>query len=294
MSVSRLVQAMIMPLKSAAPVAVTEGSIYLGRYGLRYDHYWMVANEDDGVFCSQRESPKMALIGCRLLQENGSLEIQVPGAPSMLLPLIGGDGPRCFVSVHGTKMIAMDQGAYAPDLAPAISDLLDKRVRVVRVAPEDERRTKTGRDIAFQDGWQVLGASMASLDAVNGWLREEGHPGPVDMRRFRPQLIFDGCEPFAEDRWREIWIGRSLFRGEEHCYRCPIPDVNPDTGGRGKGVAKVLLDHRKRSEADPKTGKTKNKVFFGRNLSIKQGVSVKIGEVVMVTEKDGGLTFDSP
>ena len=111
--------------------------------------------------------------------------------------------------------------------------------------------------------------SQASLDDLNGRLGE-----PVPMLRFRPNLVVEGCEAFAEDGWRRIRIGDIEFRVAKPCSRCVIPTIDPATGLRGQEPLRTLMGYRRRD----------NKVYFGQNL-IHDGVGhLSIGMPVEVLE----------
>jgi uncharacterized protein YcbX len=66
------------------------------------------------------------------------------------------------------------------------------------------------------------------------------------MRRFRPNLVVDGGPPFAEETWTRIRIGAVPFRLAEHCDRCSITLIDPDTLATGKEPLRTLARHRRR------------------------------------------------
>jgi uncharacterized protein YcbX len=70
----------------------------------------------------------------------------------------------------------------------------------------------------------------------------------VESYRFRPNIVFRGGGPFAEDNWEEITIGSSespRITLVSKCVRCLLPNINPETGIRDVAVPyKVLMKFR--------------------------------------------------
>jgi uncharacterized protein YcbX len=62
----------------------------------------------------------------------------------------------------------------------------------------------------------------------------------LDVRRFRPNIIISGAEPYAEETWKRVRLNAGtsgLYNSAEvaiscRCTRCKLPNVDPDTGVR--------------------------------------------------------------
>ncbi len=236
--------------------------------GPRWDRHWMVVNEK-GRFLTQRELPRMVLIRPRV-RDDGGLVLEAPGmSPTEVAP---GDGESLEVQVWNDRLTAR-----APSLEADrwLSDFLGTSCRLVEM-PEQTRRqvdldyARPGDRTEFSDGFPFLLISRASLDDLNRRMERK-----LPMIRFRPNLVVEGCEPYAEDRWKRIRIGDLEFRVVKPCSRCVIPTVNPETGEReGNEPLKTLMSYRKQG----------NKVFFGQNL-IHDGTGVlEVGMPVEVLE----------
>jgi uncharacterized protein YcbX len=52
------------------------------------------------------------------------------------------------------------------------------------------------------------------------------------MLRFRPNLVIEGSEAYAEDSWKRIRIGDVEFRVVKPCARCILTTIDPQTGER--------------------------------------------------------------
>ena len=66
--------------------------------------------------------------------------------------------------------------------------------------------------------------------------------GGLDARRFRPNLVIEAGEPFAEEGWigKVLTIGGFQMRVDRRDERCVMVDVNPDTGRRDAQILKRL------------------------------------------------------
>jgi uncharacterized protein YcbX len=234
--------------------------------GLESDREWMVVDAQ-GEFVSQRELPRMALVRPRL--DDTHLHLDAPGLPTLTLPRQAPcTASPITVRVWDDAVPALDLGQAAADWlarclgehpgTPAgLQQLRLVQFDAVRAAaqPRLSSATWTGGQAVpnrFGDGFPVLVASQASLDGLNARLQAQGLP-PVDMRRFRPNLVLDGVEAHDEDRLeglaieaeaqgtpQRVWVALT-----KPCARCPIPDVNPDTAERGTAVGDTLAVYRR-------------------------------------------------
>ncbi len=78
---------------------------------------------------------------------------------------------------------------------------------------------------------------LASLRDIERVVR-----GPVDPRRFRANLYFDGGAAWQEFEWvgREFRIGKVRLRGVKRIERCAATNVNPETGDRDLNIPLTL------------------------------------------------------
>lgn len=65
-------------------------------------------------------------------------------------------------------------------------------------------------------------------------------------QRFRPNLLLDGAEPFAEDAWvgRVLRIGELRMRVDQRDKRCVMVNVDPATTERDPSVLKTIARER--------------------------------------------------
>ncbi len=235
--------------------------------GLRHDRHWMLVN-DAGRFLTQRELPRMALV--RPLVTDQGLRLRAPGRAD--LEVAPESDEDLEVQVWRDRCLAR---VMNPEADRWLSDFLGVSARLVylpedRVRQVDQDYSRPGEQVGFADGFPFLLISRASLDDLNRRMAK-----PLPMERFRPNLVVDGCEPYAEDDWKRIRIGELTFRVVKPCSRCVIPTVNPETGEReGNEPLKTLMTYRKEG----------NNVYFGQNLlhdgfgRLEVGMSVEVLE----------------
>ena len=255
----------VHPVKSCAGLSPAEA--LLCETGFDLDRAWMVVG-GDGLFVTQRELPRMALVRPTLKREEMILR-----APGMLALHVALDRVEASAeaTVWNDRVTAFDMGDLC---AQWFSDFLGRRLRLVRFDPEWRRlasRQWTGEieaETAFQDGFPLLVASIASLAEVNRRLAAGGD-APVTMARFRPNIVIDGVEAHDEDHIDEIAFetaeGSVRLKLVKPCARCPIPDVEPATGVAGHAVGDVLRGYR----ADARLGGAPT---FGMNAVIVEGI----------------------
>jgi len=263
----------VYPVKSCAGVALDE--VLLVETGFEFDRAWMLVDAD-GEFVTQRELPRLALIRCEL--RHADLVLRAPGMLALHLPLDTVEAPT-RVRVWNDVVAAYDMGALA---ARWCSDFLRQELRLVRFDPDQRRlsaRAWTGpleAENAFSDGFPVLVLSNASLDALNERLAAHGE-APVTMARFRPNLVLDGLDAHGEDHLDELAFdtpeGPVRLRLVKPCPRCPIPNVDPDTGVPGSEPLDTLTGYR----ADPRVD---GGIAFGMNAVIVEGVerALRVGQ----------------
>lgn len=231
------------------------------------DRRWMLV-DTDGNFLTQRQLARMALIdveitdrGLRLACQGQAVEVPTPDPQAPLHP----------VRVWSDNCLAQFAGQPVGDW---LSELLGQACRLAWLPPTQQRPVtpdyaRPGDQVAFSDGFPFLLISQASLDDLNARLDR-----PVPMYRFRPNLVIEGCEPFAEDGWKRIRVGEIEFRVAKPCSRCIIPTIDPQTAERSAEPLRTLSGYRRRE----------NKVYFGQNLlhdgpgQLAEGMPVEILE----------------
>ena len=138
------------------------------------------------------------------------------------------------------------------------------------IRPVNPAYGRPGDHVSFADGYPALLASEASLADLNSRLA-----APVPMNRFRPNLVVDGTEAFAEDGWSRIRIGEVVFRVVKPCDRCVVTTIDQKTGKAGKEPLRTLSRYRKKD----------GKVYFAQNLIPDAPGTLRRGDPVEVLER---------
>ncbi len=274
---ARIARLFVYPVKSCAGVELREA--LLTETGFDLDRAWMVVDAE-GVFVTQRELPRMALIRPQI--KLSEVVLRAPGMLALHLSIDSVEAAQpAPVRVWKDTVNAYDMGNVA---AQWFSDFLGRKLRLVRFDPEQRRLASskwTGDAEAptqFSDGFPLLVTSEASLALLNEKLAAAGH-GAIGIERFRPNIVLAGIEAHDEDRVAGLDIatadGTVRLKPVKPCPRCPIPDVDPATAETGHAVRDTLQTYRR----DERVG---GSITFGMNNIIVQGVDqvLRVGQPV--------------
>jgi uncharacterized protein YcbX len=259
----------IYPVKSLRGLAVPSAAV--DALGLVGDRRFMVVDAQN-QFLTQRTLPRMALIETALTARD--LVLRAPHGGSCAVPLRAARRaePLSVRVWRSEGLLTEDCGV---EVAVWLSDFLRLPCRLVRIGEKFRRpivRPGSARPddlVSFADGYPFLLLSEASLADLNNRLAT-----PLLLDRFRPNLLVNGCEAFAEDTWSRFRIGNVNFRTDGPCARCVITTTDQRTAERGKEPLRTLATFR-RDKDDP------TDVNFGQNLihETKSG-ALRVGDAV--------------
>lgn len=260
------------PIKGCAGVCVPEFEIT--PTGPAHDRTFMFVRAQDGVFRSQRRTPRLAVVRPALVHDGAKLTLAAPGVPELTLD-VAGDGPRRRVDVHGVwQGDGVDQGE---DAAGWASEVLGEPVRLVRVPPDHHRiiDERHGR-ITFTDSTPLHLTSLSSLDDLNARILERGGE-PVPMERFRPNIVVAGLAgPFAEDGVRHYGVGGVRLSWVKPDVRCAVTMVDQESGSpSGPEPLRTLATFRR----EPAGG-----VSFGVKLRVTTPGRVAVGDELELSD----------
>jgi uncharacterized protein YcbX len=218
----------IYPVKSMRGIPV-ERTI-LTPSGLLGDRRFMVV-DPDGQFITQRECPALAQI--RALPQAGYL-LLVKGEEELRVAIPS--GPRMQVAVWRS---IVDTAVAADSVSAVLSRWIGRDAKLVFADAAAERVANPewageGVPMGFADGYPVLVTTTGSLAALNQYLSGQGQQ-TVGMDRFRPNIVIECEEAWAEDGWSAVEIGGVRLDLVKPCERCVMTTQDQLTGEQGKG-----------------------------------------------------------
>lgn len=258
------------PVKSLRGHSLQHATI--DRIGIAGDRRWVVVNHA-GRFQTQRELPAMATIDVRprhdgitlIHSAHGRLDVPMPDAQAEARDItIWRDQVRVRMAWAGADMF--------------VSMVLGRPLRLAfldnpEARPIDPAFGAVGETVNLSDGFPLLVTTRASLDDLNRRLAY-----PLQMRRFRSNIVIDGAEPWAEDRWRRLRIGTLELRIVKPCARCTITTIDPLSGARLHGdepLPTLRAFHRAANGG----------IIFGQNAIPADAGEIAVGDAVELLEE---------
>jgi uncharacterized protein len=242
-------------------------------WGIGGDRRWMVVDSAGEKLPGGRLPHLVTVVAG--LTGSGGLRLRAAGHPDLHVTEPVG-GPPVEVSLRG-----VGRAVSAGDPADAwLRAVLGDEVRLVwmddpgRRPMTQDHGGRPGDVLSFADAAPLLLTSMPSLRRLDTWVAEHGDPAaPLAMPRFRPNLVVDGqLSAFVEDGWRELQAGGVRFRFAEHCDRCAVTNVDPQTGRMGMEPMRTLT-RRRRWDGD---------VWFGIRVVPVTSGPVAVGDPVRI------------
>jgi uncharacterized protein YcbX len=257
----------IYPVKSLGGIAVNSAQVT--DRGFQYDRRWLLVDAENR-FITQREFPEMALFqtsitsaGLKIRNRKNDSELSIPFQPQTTAEItvqIWNDSCQALV-------VSDDVNAWFSEAFSFSCKLVympDKTQRLV-----DESYAKNNEINSFSDAFPFLMIGESSLEDLNRRLTES-----LPMNRFRPNIVFSGADPYAEDSMRHFTINGIDFYGVKLCARCPIPTINQDNAIKGQEPLRTLASYRQRD----------NKIYFGQDLLHRGSGVISIGDEIMIHE----------
>ena len=216
----------IAPVKSLA--LIDADTVQVGVHGISEDRRFLVRSRE-GVLVTQRQIGTLALVRADYCAASDTLRLDFPDETSLSGSPELGDKLETKVFRRTVSGNAVKGG-----WSEALSEYCGAELTLIKSDSEGE---------GF-DEYPVSLLSQASIEHL-GNMAQNG--SKVEYRRFRPNLLLDGCDAHEEDTWlgKEVMIGSDLrLRVEKLDPRCAITTLNPDTGERDLDTPRLILGYR--------------------------------------------------
>jgi uncharacterized protein YcbX len=242
------------PIKSFRGVETK--TMKLTPQGAEWDRKWMLVDAKN-QFITQRTMPQLARIGVDWIDDS-SVELMQNGETLCDFGLNEQEGEQLTVTVWKDQVPAFE---VSSEVSEALSQVLDKPVKLVRMADECKR---LGR---FGDSQPLLVLSEESNKGL-----EELAKTSLSIVRFRPNIVIRHCLPHSEDIWNSISAGSLTLRRIKPSTRCKIAQIHPLTGEVGEEPLKTLMTYRQ----------IENKIAFGQYYGNDQSGEIRVGQILKV------------
>lgn len=263
----------IYPVKSCAPIKVSRticSEIGPRRHLLR-DRIFMVTNTD-GKWVTARQKPKMVLIQPAFDDNYERMTLSAPGMDDISIELtLLFDEQSVEGVVWNETVPTVDCGN---EVARWFSTYLTGKPDGYRLRfyPLDKTsRKKSDEDSgALHDETSYMLFNTATVEDLNTRLEQK-----VTVLQFRPSFVVKGPPAYAEDNWRWVKIGNTVFKYVKPCLRCVFTNIDPDKGVSSSDgqPLKTLKEYRQ----IPRLGQSP---AFGIHLGLRKAGEVSLGDSV--------------
>ena len=246
----RIAELNIYPVKGCRGIGVADAAVATS--GLFTptvaDREWMIVDAN-ARFVTQRQFPRLALVHVAASHDTLWLTDPRGGSdePPLAIPTTRARSGARDVQVWDSHVRGVDEGDAA---ASWLTRYLGTEARLVRFDREMRRfcnpefAGESGAHTLFSDGYPLLVIGQASLADLNTRLSNRGAES-LPMNRFRPNIVLDGLDAFAEDHIDTIEAGGVTLRLVKPCVRCQVTTTDQDsTAGVGIEPLRTLGEYR--------------------------------------------------
>ncbi|MEM1327556.1 MAG: MOSC domain-containing protein [Bacteroidota bacterium] len=266
MSKAAISHLFIYPVKSTFRISLTVSEV--NNKGFKNDRIFAILNRQRQIITA-REHPQLFAIKTRL--DNDKLIFQTDADTAIEYPIAQQGTAQNAILFNSSIHVETIQHKVNNWL----SDVLGESVQLVRMSEAQHRSIKpkyngkAGDYIQFQDAAPIHLLSTSSLRALNEKLDQ-----PVSIHHFRPNIVVEGSEAFAEDHWKQVIIGECAFDVAVKTARCTMTTIHPET---------QTIHHQQEPLRTLSTfRRTDKSVNFGIYLIPRQSGWVEVGDSVRV------------
>ncbi|MGS2742932.1 MOSC domain-containing protein [Halomonas sp. LS-001] len=280
----KITQLTVYPVKSLKGIDLTQSELY--GHGLAWDRRWMLVDAQQR-FITQRQLPGLATIAVELTDQ--ALVLSHPSVDPISISLEEPQGNLRLVKVWDDHCKALPESEEVSRWLEAALGEQAQGISLVRFVTEFTRAVEEDflaggeAHTYFSDGYPFLITTTGSLEALNQALIA-GENAPVPMNRFRPNIVVECDDSWAEDQWATLSSESSAFQLtlRKPCQRCKVTTVDQQTGTIPEQAEplKTLLSLN--------THPHLKGAHFGQNatLTAGQGSVIRVGDEVVSTHRE--------
>lgn len=261
----RVTQLRIYPVKSLGGTDVDSAQVE--PWGLAGDRRWALV-DPAGEKVTAREEHALLRLWAEQVDEE-TIRIHDEGESILV------DVPLGLPPVP----VSHSRQGFAPPADQDVSEWISDRVgRPLRLVWQEDPRVRRmsgahggleGDTLSLADAGPLLLTSEVSLARLQEWVGADEEP--LSMLRFRPNVVIDGEEAFAEDAWPTVRIGDVRYRTAEVCDRCVMTTIDPVTLATGPEPIRTLSQYRR----------WEGKTWFGTRLVPLGAGGLRLGDEVV-------------
>ncbi len=257
-------QLFIYPIKGLSGLPLNSSAV--SQKGLLYDRQWMIIDNENNRFISQRAYPEMALFKVTIEGQKVSIHFE---------------GEVCTFNVSDYEPSEVIDASIwddnvkvcevAKDVSLWISQKLNIHCKLVVLAKNAVRNKVILAEpfdapLNFPDGYPILILGTASLDELN-----RRCPDLISIDRFRANVIVETLTPHEEDLWKEVNTNNEsspLFKVIKPCVRCQVINIDQSTASTNLEPTKTLASYRRGHKG----------IEFGANTICLNEGNIQIGD----------------
>jgi hypothetical protein len=247
----------IYPVKSCAELPLDTATPT--PRGFEGDHIAQVTDRD-GKYCTPRDTDKTKLFHVRAEIWGDRFIFKSPYVEEQLEL----DPDKTTTKPTSVEVLEAPGKLTLQDYGDEVAAWFEKATgipgcRLTGIGPGFDRSSRVNQDqgdalptedgeapVSLADEAPYLLTNRASLDDLNRRLQARGKP-PVDMRRFRPNIVIKGLKPWEEDTLKKIRINHVEFWVWQRCGRCIMTTIDRDSLDRGPEPLATLSTFRERA-----------------------------------------------
>eukprot|EP00924_Labyrinthula_sp_SR-Ha-C_P015863 snap_masked-scaffold_4-processed-gene-11.42-mRNA-1 protein AED:0.07 eAED:0.17 QI:0/-1/0/1/-1/1/1/0/693 len=241
-------QLFVYPVKSCKGFRTS--SWPLSKYGLLYDRHFAIVDEND-VCLDQKKYSELTQVQTEINLEKNILRLkineQICEVPlSEDLEFLSQGFTICDMRREGIES-ASQQYVQANQV---LSNYLGFPVRLIKTAAK-----------SFNNRGDILMISLNSVEHLRNQLPETDACN-LKATNFRANIVID-CNVHEEDIWfeegRRLLVSGNDLSLAGHCKRCPMVNINQETGEKQTSILKKLAKYRR----------TRTSINFGQFLKVE-------------------------